>query len=226
VTRARVLVAALTTLLACAETRDLYAGSDMPLGAGSAAESAAGGPPVEPQPVPSVDASMPALDAGPSPVADAGMPPAPVVCAAGTGNCDGDAANGCEVDLQRDPSHCGMCESSCSTPDCACVDGAFVTVCRPARADCDGDARNGCEVDTASDLAHCGGCDRLCHADGHDALDARCNQGRCELTCQNDPFEIDCDNDPDNGCEAYVGIDDENCGACGVRCTCANGTCI
>jgi hypothetical protein len=103
-----------------------------------------------------------------------------------------------------------------------------VTVCESANADCDGDPDNGCEVDTASDLEHCGGCGRVCHADGHDALDSTCNQGRCELSCQNAAFEIDCDGDPDNGCEAYLNLDSENCGACGVRCpsSCVGGECI
>jgi hypothetical protein len=219
---------ALVGLLACAKTRDYYAGSDTPLAveAGTGATTAAGAPAPEPEPIPDASPSVTAVDAGPSAVPDAEPPPLPVVCAAGSGDCDGSAANGCEIDLLRDPDHCGTCAHACSAPDCACVDGAFVTVCEAPRADCDGDPDNGCEADTASDLEHCGGCGRICHADGHDALDASCNRGRCELTCQNASFEIDCDGDPDNGCEAYIAIDSENCGACGVRCPCANGVCI
>jgi hypothetical protein len=170
---------------------------------------------------------LPAPDAGTPAVDDAAPAPVTVVCATGQGDCDGEAVNGCETDLLRDPSHCGVCGNACSAPDCACQAGSFVTACEAPRADCDGDPDNGCEVDTASDLEHCGGCGRICHTDGHDALDSSCSQGRCELTCQNAPLEIDCDGDPDNGCEAYVFIDSENCGACGVRCpsSCANGVC-
>ncbi|MCU0672317.1 MAG: hypothetical protein MUE69_05935 [Myxococcota bacterium] len=34
-------------------------------------------------------------------------------CAAGFDDCDGAFANGCEVELENDPSHCGVCGRSC-----------------------------------------------------------------------------------------------------------------
>jgi hypothetical protein len=36
------------------------------------------------------------------------------VCEAGFGDCDGDAVNGCETDLQTDPDYCGSCNVDCS----------------------------------------------------------------------------------------------------------------
>ena len=33
-------------------------------------------------------------------------------CNGGRRDCDGDDANGCEVDPQSDPAHCGSCERS------------------------------------------------------------------------------------------------------------------
>jgi hypothetical protein len=43
-------------------------------------------------------------------------------CHAGRGNCDGNAGNGCEIDLLNDPAHCGTCTTVCpsqsGTPIC------------------------------------------------------------------------------------------------------------
>lgn len=41
-------------------------------------------------------------------------------CDSGRTNCDGDfATNGCEVDLETDPAHCGACSNACSVPSCS-----------------------------------------------------------------------------------------------------------
>jgi hypothetical protein len=226
VSAARWAQLAVVLLCACSDTTDLYAGSDVlvmvtaPPQAG--ADAATAPPPAAG--MAAADPLPPVPDASTVPLPDA-EPPAPA-CDSGRGDCDADRNNGCEVDLLRDPAHCGGCGQACTAPDCACEEGRFTTVCPAGRADCDADPDNGCEVDTDTDLAHCGGCERPCHTNGHDALDATCIAGRCELECENDPIEIDCDGDPDNGCETYVLIDDDNCGACGVRCSCQNGTCM
>jgi hypothetical protein len=39
-------------------------------------------------------------------------------CFGGRMNCDGNQANGCEVDTSNDPSHCGGCGNSCAGGDC------------------------------------------------------------------------------------------------------------
>ena len=44
-------------------------------------------------------------------------------CSAGFGNCDANAANGCEADLASDPAHCGACAKPCAGPK-VCVAGA------------------------------------------------------------------------------------------------------
>jgi len=46
-------------------------------------------------------------------------------CDAGRGNCDANAANGCETDLLRTEAHCGMCGNACAAVD-TCRSG----VCR------------------------------------------------------------------------------------------------
>jgi len=38
----------------------------------------------------------------------------PTSCVAGFANCNGYAADGCEVNLMTDPSNCGSCGYTCS----------------------------------------------------------------------------------------------------------------
>ena len=82
---------------------------------------------------PAADADAPAMDAGPAdagqpdagPV-DAGTPDAPeagVACPMGLGDCDGDPANGCEVNTQTDANNCGGCGRVCPR------DGGLFGVC-------------------------------------------------------------------------------------------------
>ncbi len=40
-------------------------------------------------------------------------------CEAGWGDCDGDRSNGCEVDLNTSPEHCGKCDIVCTGSECA-----------------------------------------------------------------------------------------------------------
>jgi hypothetical protein len=225
--RAFVLSLLLSELVACSRMRDVYVGSDAPIAGESRELGGQAGALAEP---PRVNEPRPMAADEPQPMAaDAAPPPdaAPAGCQGAFADCDGDPANGCEVDLASSRAHCGRCGNACSTPDCACVGAELVVSCPPGRADCDGAPANGCEVDTATSMQHCGSCQRTCHMNGHDALSAVCVAGQCRLTCQRelDP-EADCDGDPDNGCETTIWRDDLNCGACGVRCTCSMGVCI
>jgi sugar lactone lactonase YvrE len=80
--------------------------------------------------VDSGDASMMMADSGDAAMmsADSGDAMMPVdsglVCAPPTADCDGNPANGCEVNLSNDPSNCGMCTYSCGGG--SCVNGACV----------------------------------------------------------------------------------------------------
>ncbi|MEO7329743.1 MAG: hypothetical protein ABI193_14280 [Minicystis sp.] len=40
-----------------------------------------------------------------------------LVCPKGSADCDQDAANGCEVDLQTSKENCGQCEHKCAKKD-------------------------------------------------------------------------------------------------------------
>ncbi|MDF2695480.1 MAG: Tryptophan synthase alpha chain [Labilithrix sp.] len=52
-------------------------------------------------------------------------------CKIGYGDCNLDLSDGCEINLSKDPQHCGSCEAACATGQ-ACVDGVCaVEPCPP-----------------------------------------------------------------------------------------------
>jgi N-acetylneuraminic acid mutarotase len=65
------------------------------------------------------------------------------------------------VNLQTNPSHCGICARMVGAHQ-QCVNG--VPTCSPGFGDCNGSAADGCETDTRSSEAHCGGCNSSCKA--------------------------------------------------------------
>lgn len=142
-------------------------------------------------------------------------------CSAGFADCDGDPANGCEVDLSTNAGHCGACGTVCGSVNGAgtCSAGLCVTSCDPGFASCDGSAANGCEVTLASDLANCGACGTTCSSAGGTAA---CNAGACQIACS--AGFADCDGSAATGCEVNLGGDPANCGACGTTCNGTNGT--
>ncbi len=139
-------------------------------------------------------------------------------CVYGTGNCDGQSSNGCEVNILASNDHCGACGTRCdaranATP--VCTMGHCLNSCTTGYGDCDGDPTNGCEADL-SQPAHCGSCTQACT--GATALCgtetdpvsgtvtyacmATCTGAfqRCGMTC------TDITSDPNN------------CGGCGTVC--------
>ncbi len=140
-------------------------------------------------------------------------------CEAGYGNCDGDAANGCETDLNSTVEHCGACGRGCAGGDVAvCIAGACDVGCPAGTGDCDGDPDNGCEADVTEDLDNCGACGVQCENDNGGT---ECVDGICEPSC--DEGYDDCDGDAANGCESYLQTDTAHCGACGRGCAAVNG---
>jgi hypothetical protein len=154
-----------------------------------------------------------------------------LACETGWGNCDGDAANGCETDLATSAPHCGMCGRACAprpNGSSECAAGACAGSCAAGFGDCDGDAANGCEVTTTDNPAHCGGCGMACAARPHTT--SSCAEGACRYACA--AGFVDCDGDAANGCEVEVATSVDHCGACGRACsrtngapTCAAGVC-
>ncbi|MEO7331809.1 MAG: DNRLRE domain-containing protein, partial [Minicystis sp.] len=147
-----------------------------------------------------------------------------VVCADGTADCNGNAADGCETSLSA-PSSCGACGNACVLPHAtaSCAAGVCgIASCAAGFDSCDGDAQNGCETDLAT-LGNCGACGATCslpHAS------TSCAGGACKLAaCDQGAF--DCDGDAANGCEPIPCGDGSHCGGSG-DCTshvCLAGAC-
>ena len=124
-----------------------------------------------------------------------------LVCEAGSGDCNDEAADGCERSL-RTASDCGACDAPCAPAhaqaDCS-TGKCRASKCDSGYGDCDGDAKNGCET-LLSSSQHCGACGKSC------AGGARCTNGTC-------------------GC-----IADEDCGSgqacCEGKCVSTAGTCF
>jgi hypothetical protein len=153
-------------------------------------------------------------------------------CTAPAADCDGAAANGCEVDTSRDVLHCGGCATPCAARPHAvasCSAASCAYACAAGFADCDGDAANGCEADTTSSTAACGACGTRCDPPNATAV---CAAGRCQVGSCATGFG-DCDGNATNGCETDTRVTVSHCGTCGHACAsapnavpaCALGVC-
>jgi hypothetical protein len=149
-------------------------------------------------------------------------------CNAGWGNCDGNAANGCETPLNT-TGNCGACGTTCTNEHGAtsCTGGVCVPTCASLWGNCDGNPNNGCEQ-TLSTLTSCGGCGAVCIRPN---ATATCSTGTCQIASCNTGYGS-CDGIDSNGCEANTQSSLSNCGTCGTVCsanggnpTCALGAC-
>jgi MYXO-CTERM domain-containing protein len=151
----------------------------------------------------------------------------------GWDNCNRVASDGCEQAVVDDPENCGACGRTCDavahgTAHCAGVDCA-IDSCDAGWDNCDALGYNGCESNLATDLQDCGECGNAC--DYANAVN-RCEAGSCVITECSANFR-DCNQEIDDGCEANLRADPENCGSCGTACsanhasgTCTNGLCF
>jgi hypothetical protein len=87
-------------------------------------------------------------------------------CAAGWGDCDKNAANGCETATINDVANCGGCGQACAPLPNASVKCTGTTCglasCNTGWGNCDGNDTNGCETDLTTSQAHCGACTIAC----------------------------------------------------------------
>lgn len=150
-----------------------------------------------------------------------------IQCAVGFADCDGDASNGCEVNIRTSATNCGACRVVCpggpnGTP--VCTAGTCGIVCRAPYGNCDSFDGNGCETDLTSSPTHCGLCETSCPVPANTT--ATCTAGTCGTTCASTRYG-DCDSNRANGCETDLWAQG-NCGCCGRTCgmSCFMGVCI
>jgi hypothetical protein len=144
-----------------------------------------------------------------------------ITCAAGWGNCDNLVSNGCESDLNNDPTHCGTCPTVCNGNNgtATCSSGACGIQCLSGYGNCDGSLVNGCESNFSNDSSHCGNCTTVCNSTNGVAS---CTAGTCGIACSSGYGN--CDGNPNNGCEVNTNTNPNHCGSCGTVCASINGT--
>jgi hypothetical protein len=142
-------------------------------------------------------------------------------CVGSYKDCDGNPANGCEINAASDPSQCGECGKTCSSANgqAVCAAGICQILCNPGFGDCDANLANGCESQLVSDANNCGVCGKKC--DGSTGTPT-CNNGACSIACN--PGLGDCDGNATTGCEVNLLTDPNHCGTCMTMCSNAGGT--
>jgi hypothetical protein len=142
-----------------------------------------------------------------------------VACNTGYADCDGAAANGCEINLKTEVDNCNSCGAKCSTAGgtASCTNGVCGTICDAGRGNCDGSVANGCEANTTADVNNCGGCGNVCNST-HGT--ASCASGTCSIVCG--AGYGDCANGAADGCESNLNSNPNHCGNCGTACTYAH----
>jgi formylglycine-generating enzyme required for sulfatase activity len=156
-------------------------------------------------------------------------------CNAGFANCDGNPANGCEVNIASgDIRNCGNCGMICPAPPVgasAVCNGSMCGIsgltCPSDRRDCNAVAADGCETAVLTDVNNCGACGARCSTTGGTAS---CAGGACAIACN--AGLGNCDGNGANGCETQLNTT-AHCGACGTTCAvsanstpvCTGGSC-
>ncbi len=142
-------------------------------------------------------------------------------CSAGYADCDGNTNNGCETNITNNGSNCGGCNIACVNAHgtTSCISSSCVPLCLAGYGNCDGNAVNGCETNLLTNVNSCGACGHQC-TNAHGSTS--CSAGACQPSCA--AGWGDCDGNPDNGCETNLTTSTDNCGACGTKCTNANGS--
>jgi hypothetical protein len=125
-------------------------------------------------------------------------------CAQGYGDCNGNPADGCEVNLETDPAHCGTCANACSVANATtgCTGGqCIITSCTTGFGDCDMSYGDGCEANLTDDPLNCGACGNNCGtACTGNVGGTTCTNSACAITSCS-PGYYNLDDLCGNGCE-------------------------
>jgi hypothetical protein len=153
-------------------------------------------------------------------------------CNPGYLDCNGIAADGCEVNSDRDTDNCGQCGHVCpAIPNgvVICANGACgLQSCDPGWDHCDLEGPVACETFVGGgDVNNCGSCGHVCNLPH--VVFQLCSAGTCQtVSCETGWGN--CDHDPTTGCEHDLSDDDDNCGGCGFQCQgsthCVMGECV
>jgi len=122
-------------------------------------------------------------------------------CVGAYSDCNGVAADGCEIDTATDEANCGACGFGCvlAHATALCVTQACtIGQCDTGWGACDGNLANGCETNTLTSTQHCGECDHACSAPAN--ADAICGSGVCGYVCKTG--YANCNGLDSDGCEA------------------------
>ena len=147
-------------------------------------------------------------------------------------DCNGYVEDGCETKLGSD-DNCLGCGDKCPPGfTCDAQTGCYDPSCHLPRVMCGNDC-----VNLDNDDRHCGQCNYACRIAEPLPPDAppapphmsyRCSSRQCnQLVC--DQYYANCNGKYDDGCEVHLQTDNDNCGACGVKCGagqfCSGGKC-
>ncbi len=167
-------------------------------------------------------------------------------CTFGWDDCNNNTDDGCETSVLTDLNNCGGCGVPCNglpNAKASCTAGNCVLgTCNQGFYDCNGKPNDGCESNIAGDANNCGACGNVC-ANGLVCKNGGCTCAMCNFpnaasSCVNNvcvlgqciPNFANCDGNANNGCEAGLNFDKNNCGKCGNVCPnqtpyCVNGAC-
>ncbi|HOX45505.1 MAG TPA: choice-of-anchor D domain-containing protein [Myxococcota bacterium] len=154
-------------------------------------------------------------------------------CLNGWGDCDGNAANGCETNIWLVDGCGGTCASrvNCNATTQhatgqTCLGGVCdYGACVGGYGDCDGSRPNGCEADLNA-VSACGTtcAGRInCTTQVVNATGTYCNAGSCDFASCSPGFDT-CDSNRANGCEINTTNDVGHCGSCATVCSNPHGT--
>jgi hypothetical protein len=136
-------------------------------------------------------------------------------CPAGYGDCNGDAADGCEVNLAADVNNCKTCGALCvvanGTAKCTAA-GCAIDTCDASHADCTGGYADGCETNIATDASNCGGCGTACTIENGTP---QCQNKACKVKTCTPPW-ADCAG-TGTSCQTNTSSSTDNCGGCGAN---------